>query len=507
MLLHQLSKNRSQRSSLLLNMLAGAVASLSLPPLFLIPAIFAISFPFLSYMKAQSRCEAAMILAAAGFGWFLASTYWVSNSLIVDQSSRWFLMPFMALALSLILASFWAVAGAFSFSFGMRAPARLLWLLVFLSLSEWARGFTATGFPWNLTGSLFAVDPASLQAASYIGVYGLCVFVLAFAAAPAFWAIGHRCLAVIAITLPLILGACGAMRLAGSPALEYSSDLIPIVRLVQPAIEQAEKWDRTKRQTHLKKLVGLSRQGGLHPKLVIWPETAFAGFSSRSAGLLDKIVRDATNRKGALITGIPRLGMDQTLFNSAIMFNHEGVKTGVYDKRHLVPFGEYVPFRKWFPFLNPIVGEIDFTAGQNNALMRLDGIGKIQLLICYEVIFSGEVINSSMRPDLMVNITNDAWFGASAGPWQHFVQAQMRAVEEGVPLFRVANTGITAGFDSYGRVLGSIPLGVNGVLDLPVPAVIAPPPFVRFGNLGFFCLVILLIVYAIWLDVYRPIRQ
>jgi apolipoprotein N-acyltransferase len=506
-LLHQLSKNKPQRSLLFWHMLAGAVASLSLPPLFLIPAIFAISFPLLGYINAKSRREAALILLAAGLGWFLASTYWVSNSLIVDQLSHWFLMPIIALALALILASFWAFAGFFAFSFGTHPFARILWLLVFFSLSEWARGFVATGFPWNLTGSLFAVDPASLQAAGFIGVYGLCVIAMAFAAVPAFWVIGHRRFAVIAVILPIIMSTCGAIRLAKAPALEPSSGVVPIVRLVQPAIRQAEKWDRTKRQTHLDQLVNLSSQDGPSPKLVVWPETAFAGFASRNTALLERTVRDATIKNSALITGIPRFGSDRSILNSAIMINHEGETKGIYNKRHLVPFGEYIPFRKWLPFLDPIVGAVDFSAGQNNVLMRLDDIGTMQLLICYEVIFSGEVITRDMRPDLMVNITNDAWFGVSAGPWQHLVQAQMRAVEEGVPLFRVANTGITAGFDPYGRVLGSMPLGVSGALDLFVPKAIPPPPFARFGNSGFFCLLILMIVGAARVDLTHSMRQ
>ena len=489
------------------HMLAGAGASLSLPPLFLLPAIFALSIPFLGYIRAQSWREAAAICAAAGLGWFLASTCWVSNSLIVDVPSNWFLMPFMALALALTLASFWAVAGAFSFSFGTHPVARILWLLIFFSLSEWARGFVATGFPWNLTGSVFAVDLASMQAASFVGVYGLCIIALAFAAGPVFWALGYRRFSIIAITLPIILAAAGAIRLAGAPILKPPSNAAPVVRLVQPAIPQAEKWDRSNRQTHLDQLVHLSRRNGLHPKLVIWPETAFAGFASRNAALLDKTVRDATSKKGTLITGIPRFGIDRTLLNSAIMLNHEGKTQGIYDKRHLVPFGEYIPFRKWLPFLYPIVGEVDFSAGRNNALMQLEGIGTMQVLICYEVIFSGEVLSLAMRPDLMVNITNDAWFGVSAGPWQHFVQAQMRAVEEGVPLFRVANTGITAGFDPYGRILGSIPLGESGALDLVVPEAIPPPPFARFGNAGFFCLLILMFVSAAWVDLIYSLRQ
>ena len=503
----QQKKSKLRVSPLVWHMLAGAGASLSLPPLFLLPAIFALSIPFLAYIRAQSWREAAAVFAAAGLGWFLASTYWVSNSLIVDVPSNWFLMPVMALILALTLASFWAVAGAVSFSFGLHPLARTLWLLIFFSLSEWARGFVATGFPWNLTGSMFAVDLASMQAASFIGVYGLCVIAVVFAGAPVFWVLGHRCFSIIAITMPIILAATGVIRLAGAPVLLPPSNAEPIVRLVQPAIPQAEKWDRSNRQTHLDHLVSLSRQNGLDPELVIWPETAFAGFASRNASLLDKTARDATVKKGTLITGIPRFGANRTLLNSAIMISHEGKTKGTYNKRHLVPFGEYIPFRKWLPFLNPIVGAVDFSAGKNNALMQLEGVGTMQLLICYEVIFSGEVLSHTMRPDLMVNITNDAWFGVSAGPWQHLVQAQMRAVEEGVPLFRVANTGITAGFDPYGRVLGSIPLGQSGALDLVVPEAIPPPPFARYGNAGFFCLLILMVVGAAWVDLFYSMRQ
>ena len=507
MLSVQPSQNKLRVSPLFLHMIAGAGASLSLPPLFFLPAIFALSIPFLGYIGAQSWREAAAIFAAAGFGWFLASTYWVSNSLIVNAPSDWFLMPFMALALALILASFWAVAGALSFSFGIHPLARILWLLIFFSLSEWARGFVATGFPWNLTGSLFAVDIASMQAASFIGVYGLCIIAVAFAAAPVFWALGHKYFSIVAFTLPIILLVAGAIRLAGAPVLVPQINGEPTVRLVQPAIPQAEKWDRSNRQTHLDQLVNLSRQKGLRPKLLIWPETAFVGFASRNAELLEKTARDATGKKGTLITGIPRFGFGRTLLNSAIMLNHEGQTRGIYNKRHLVPFGEYMPLRKWLPFLQPIVGAVDFSAGQSNELMQLEGIGTMQLLICYEVIFSGEVLSLATRPDLIVNITNDAWFGNSAGPWQHLFQAQMRAVEEGVPLFRVANTGITAGFDPYGRVLGSIPLGESGALDLVVPEAIPPPPFARFGNAGFFCLLILMFASAVWVDLVYSMRQ
>jgi apolipoprotein N-acyltransferase len=499
--------NRTKGRFLLLfwHLLAGAFASLSLPPLFLLPAIFALSIPLLAYLKAESRMQASMIFGAAGTGWFLASTYWVSHSLMVESPSLWIVTPFMALALAFVLAFFWAIAAMVSWSFGRRPVARLFWFVAFFSLGEWARGFVATGFPWNLTGSLFAVDLASLQAASVIGAYGLCVIALFFALVPAFWVLGHWRFAALFLILPLVLAAFGAARLANSSNGYSPSE--SMVRLVQPAIPQADKWDRSKRQRHLDRLVTLSRQGDAVPKLVIWPETAFAGFASRNKSLLDTTIRNATQNDGVVITGIPRLGGRRTLLNSAIMIDHSGAIKAVYDKRHLVPFGEYMPFRKWLPFPEPIVGPIDFVPGENNILMRLDGYGTMQMLICYEVIFAGAVIGQEMRPDMMINITNDAWFGQSAGPWQHLVQAQMRAVEEGLPLMRVANTGITAGFDSYGRILGQIGLGSQGVLDLPVPLALSPTPFARFGNLGFFALIFLIIGTAAWLDLCRSIRQ
>ncbi len=158
-----------------------------------------------------------------------------------------------------------------------------------------------------------------------------------------------------------------------------------------------------------------------------------------------------------------------------------------------MPFGEYVPFRSWIPFLDIISGPADFVAGTKNHIMAVSGIGQVQALICYEVIFAGRVVTRQPRPDLMVNVTNDAWFGATIGPWQHLYQSQMRAAEEGIPLLRVAHTGISAAVDGFGRKLGSIPLGERAYLDIAIPSVLTAPVFARFGNAGFFalCLVVL----------------
>ena len=170
-------------------------------------------------------------------------------------------------------------------------------------------------------------------------------------------------------------------------------------------------------------------------------------------------------------------------------------------------FRSYIPFRSMFPFVSAFVGSVDFVPGLENRLLPFAGNRHLQVLICYEVIFSGAVIDPDSRPDLMVNLTNDAWFGDTAGPWQHLYQSQMRAVEEGVPLLRVANTGISAGFDAMGRQLGILPLGTQGVLDVDVPSPLKPTLFARFGNIIFFGLLGLIMMFACCLDVLRAFRQ
>ena len=469
-----------------IDVLSGAGASLVLPPLFILPALFLLGIPVWQAIHAPSRLAAALIFGAAGLGWFLASTFWVSHALIVEASSLWVLTPFVALGLAFILALFWAVAAALSWTQKASAVVRLLCLIAVFGLTEWSRSFIATGFPWSLMGGLFAVHLGSLQMASVMGVYGLTLLAFGAAMAPLFWIFSARGLALLLVMIPLLGTGWGVLRLDSQ--LPAPSATAPQARLVQPVVPQNDKWNRQKRPAHLARLVALSQTGTKRPDLVIWPETAFAGLPSQNRKLLTDTVRAATYSDGFLLTGIPRFNAANGPLNSAFLFDHQGGVRGVYDKQHLVPFGEYVPFRSWLPFLDIIAGPADFVAGTQNRPMSVPGVGQVQMLICYEVIFAGRVTDRQNRPDVMVNVTNDAWFGTTIGPWQHLYQAQMRAVEEGVPLLRAANTGISAAFDGFGRQLGSIPLGVGGYLDIPIPPVLTAPLFARFGNAVFFTL-------------------
>ncbi|MEK9610274.1 MAG: apolipoprotein N-acyltransferase [Alphaproteobacteria bacterium] len=488
----------------LLSLLAGAAASFALPPFGIFPAIWCLAYPAVQFARAEQRSQALWIIAASGLGWFTASTHWIAHSLLVGEAEFWYLLPLAAVGLPAVLALFWVGAGAVAWRRQRSAAARLGWLLLCLAIAEFARGHVATGFPWNSPGYSFSAHLWLLQAASWFGLYGLTCLALAFALAPSFWRVGHRRLAMLFIAIPLALALMGGLRLGSESA---NPAAVKQVRLVQPVIAQAEKWDRAKRGQHLSHIVRTASAKTPIPQLMIWPETAFSAFASRDGSLLTAMAQQALPFDGHLITGMPRLDEAGRLFNSAALVTADGQITATYDKRRLVPFGEFAPFRRFLPFVDAIAGPRDFSAGTGERLFTVPGYGKIALLICYESIFPGEIGRGGKRPDLIVNITNDAWFGRTLGPWQHLAQSRMRAVEEGIPMMRVANNGISAGFDSHGRILGQIALDAVGTIDLSVPSAVTPTIFARYGNAGFFGLLMLAGFLFIRLDQKPPIRQ
>ena len=369
----------------LIDILAGATASLALPPFFVVPALCFLGVPMWRVIHADSRLEAAGIFGAAGLGWFLASTYWISHALVISAPALWFLTPFVALALSLILAFFWAVAAAISWIPHGSALVRAICLFAAFSVIEWTRSFIASGFPWSLMGSIFAVHLSSLQMASVIGIYGLTLLAFGWVIAPVLWLLSAYRLSLIFMFLPVLGTGWGMARLDLQPA--EPNNTVAVARLVQPAVPQKDKWNRQKRPAHLANLINLSQAGANRPNVVIWPETAFAGLPSQNRRLLVDTVQAATHPGGFLLTGIPRFNMVDRPLNSVFLFDDQAGLRGVYDKRHLVPFGEYVPFRSWVPFLDIIAGPTDFVAGSQNNLIYVPGIGQVQILICYEVIF------------------------------------------------------------------------------------------------------------------------
>ena len=478
--------------------LAGVLASASLPPLGLLPGLLALSLPLHWMAGTDSRRDAAVFGLATGFGWFVVSLSWTSQAFVVSGGWHVFLIPFPAIGLPLVLGAFWAAAFLLASAF-LRHPApRILLAVALLALAEYARGFVFTGFPWNTPGMAFAGMDAGLGAGAWVGPWGLAAVALLLAAIPSllfrrFWALSAALTASVLFALGL------GLHHSGKP-LEDNAAAGMTVRLVQPNIPQGEKWLEEKRDGHVDRLVSLSRRpptGDID--LVVWPESAFAGILERERGALAGAAQAASSGRSHVLTGVLRMEDPDSpdgplrFFNSMVLVDPGGGIGAQYDKRHLVPFGEYAPFRRFIPFVDAIAGPNDFHPGRSGDALAVPVAGgspvRMLPLICYEVIFPGEVRRAMAEAgaDMIVTITNDAWFGDSIGPRQHLAMARMRAAELGTPVVRVGNNGISAVIDGHGRITHRIDLNEEGVIDARVGGAIGTP-YSRHGDRAFWAI-------------------
>jgi apolipoprotein N-acyltransferase len=490
----------------------GAALALALPPLYALPLV-ALAFTGLRWLLDGARGRVSAFLTGwwFGFGYFIAGLYWIANALLTDAARWGWLVPIAVPGIAAGLAFFAAAATLAAHLLCRRGPGRVVALAVAWTAFEWLRGQVLTGFPWNPIGSVWGFSDAMIQSAALFGVTGLGLLTVLIAAAPATLAdegisrvrwVGPL---TAALVLLAVLWAGGAARLAGAEAGEVAAVRL---RLVQANITQSHKWQRELMEQHLARYVALSRRPAaspaLAPTVVLWPETA-ATFSLSNNPAGRHLVASVAPPGGLLITGAPRVatepGHGLRIWNSLLAVTDSGRIVGVYDKFHLVPFGEYVPLRGFLPLPKITAGSTDFSAGPGPRTLRLPGLPPVSPLICYEAIFPGAVLDAGDRPAWLLNITNDAWFGMSTGPHQHFAAARLRAVEEGLPLVRVANTGISAVVDSYGRVTARLDLGATGILDAALPKPLSGlTPYARFGDLP---LLLLLAALALLLALRR----
>ncbi len=471
--------------------LLGLLAALALPPLYLFPLLIA-GLTGLVWLIDARRPAMASFSAGWwwGFGHFIVAFYWIAESFLVDAARFGWMIPFIIGGLAGFTALFVGLAAAATHRLNLTGPAKVIAFAVLWTIGEWLRGHVLSGFPWGLAGYALAFSDALNQYAAVGGIWGLSLLAVVFAAMPATLGEGPRRLGLWSCLGALLLAGAlaggGALRLASA-----SADMVPsvLLRLVQPAIPEDQKWDADKSEQHVELLRQLTvRVPGLeHVSAVIWPETAVPFLLERDERLR-KYLGAVVPQGALLVTGAPRgepiQGPVLQLFNSLMVLDHDGNLLGSADKFHLVPLGEYVPLRHLFPFINKLTpGSEDFVAGPGAQTLKLPGLPPAGALICYEVIFPGRVVDPGHRPQWLLNITNDAWFGTSNGPYQHFTSARLRAVEEGLPLVRAANTGISALVDPYGRVVELIPLGQSGVRDVPLPAALPGlTPYARFGD-------------------------
>ena len=491
---------------------AGALATLALPPADFMPAFLALGFVFYRAAYASHWRESCLYIGAGAYGWFFASLYWISNSLLVGTADYWFLIPFSLFGIPVIVSLFWVVGAGIGFRIARTKAGRMVMMAVMVGLSEWAREFVATGFPWNAPGLIVLSNDFTASLPAYFGQTG-CNFLVLFAVIllPLFLHYKYENSGKIPRIIPL---AIAVVFIVMTGLLSYAhrqmTPLNPVdeasgIRVVQPAVPQAEKWQRDKRDNHLTRLEQLS----LAPSnrvidLVIWPETAFAGDYHREASLFDSMAKNiatahsARGGAGQLLSGIVRFDAEDKLRNSALLIAEDGTKT-LYNKTHLVPFGEYVPWR-FIPFIDAIAGPVDFVAGDEVRPLFAPHFGFILPLICYEAIFPALPRRATQRPTMIINLTNDGWFGHTAGPYQHLAQTRMTAISYGIAVVRVANSGISAAFDGKGNEIAALGLGKQGVFDIARPAQYAATLFARFGTLITLCLFIVLYGVAILLD-------
>ena len=494
----------------------GALLAGAMPPVDMAPLIF-IAFPGLLWLDdGRRRVRASFALGYAfGLGFFVAGLYWIAAALFVDLTDFWWALPFAVVGIPAVLALLPAAAMALlamaTARLRLAGLARVCAFAVLWSIAEWVRGHALTGLPWNLVGYAWAGGfPGSialLQMTAWTGIYGLSLLTTLAGALPAL--LGARMplpesrlrnLAPVlgAAALLLVPAAAGAIRLAMHPTV-----LTPIwLRLVQPSIAESLKWNPTASEANFRQLIDLSAAPAKHQlAAVLWPEAAATYFLGRDAAHRDAIAAIAPKGGYAIVGAVraePPDGPAKRLYNSLEAIDPSGAIRAVYDKAHLVPFGEYMPLRSILPFKKLTPGMLDLSPGPGPRTIDLPGLPAFAPMICYEAIFPGAVVDEAARPAWMFNATNDAWYGRSSGPYQHFAISRTRAVEEGLPLVRVANNGISGVVDPEGRVLARTALDSVGYADLQLPAAGARTLYARAGDWIFLVLLIVASLPVWW---------
>ncbi len=473
----------SGRRGLALAALAGAAAGLGQVPFSLVPvALAGLAAACLACIAASGWRAAARTGWAVGTGYFAATLNWIVEPFLIDLPRHGWMAPFALLFIATGFGGFWAAAFAAAHRAGRGSAWRtaLAWAAA-LALAEWLRSTVLTGFPWALVGYVWSEGHGAILGA-VAGPFGLTGLTLILAAGIALTARRRPVAGAAALGaawgLPLALGAA---LLAVTPQPPPGPKVT--VRLVQPNAPQERKWDPDHAATYYERALAFTAAPG-EPDLILWPETSVPYLLEPGHPAFARIAKAAGG--ATAIVGAQRLE-GPLAFNSLAVLDPGGGIAQLYDKHHLVPFGEYVPLGGLASRLGlrgfAAREGFGYSAGPGPRLLDLGRAGTALPLICYEAIFPRGVANAPARPGWLLQITNDAWFGTFSGPYQHLAQARMRTIEQGLPMVRVANTGVSAVIDARGRIAASLPLGEAGFLDHALPPAMPPTPYARWGDL------------------------
>jgi apolipoprotein N-acyltransferase len=489
----------------LLLLVLGAIAGTSVPPLFILPALF-VTFPFWVWALdgAERRRGLGLIFGPAfgigfafGWGYFIVAFHWLGAAFFVEGG--WFLalMPMAILALAALIALFWGLASALAHLCWSHGSWRIVTLAVFLSAAEYARGTFFSGFPFDLLGYALTANVEMMQLSSVVGVYGLTLLAALLALTPALiWPADERGMVTRLVPFFLAIAAIAGQVGYGNyrlNAVEVTQRDDLSVRLVQPIITEHSNWAAANPPEIISRLIEVS--GNLEGKdVVVWPESVFPFFLSTYPEALSRIARMLPPGT-MLLTGAPRepefLSGDPAEnpgYNSILTIDSDGEIAASYDKSHLVPFGEYLPlaeFWKLFGITQFVPGTNGWAPGDGRRLVSPPGLPAFIALICYEAIFSGDLGADPAKAGFILNVSNDEWFDGSIGPAQHGHHALLRAVETGLPLLRSTNSGVTFAADPLGRVTARMAPYEAGFVDVVPANPIAPTLFARYGNWPF----------------------
>jgi apolipoprotein N-acyltransferase len=479
----------------------GCIATLALPPINFVPAL-AMALPGLFWLvDAAARARTAFWTAGLfALGNFATGLYWIVYAYLVPPAQFAALGVPSVIGLAALLAIFVGASAALyvwlkhKLNLAHRhAWQRVLLFAVCFILFDWLRGHVMTGFPWNQLAHVWSHSDTMSQSAALWGAYGLSLLTLV---AFGLFAAGLRGIMAGGAILLVMFGG-GALRMMSDVGADQPG---VYMRVVQPNVPQAEKWDQANIPAQFDSLLRLSSAPSERPiTLLVWPESALTFVLARNPEFQAAIGR-IVPKGGYVLTGAPRRAPSadgrRLAYNSLHAIDDQGRIVADYDKFHLVPFGEYLPLRDWLP-MEETIGRGSFESGPGPRSIALPRLPAFSALICYEIIFPGAVVDQSNRPDWIVNVTNDAWFGHSSGPYQHLASARLRAIEEGLPLIRSANTGISAVIDAYGHVRAQLGLERTGIIYEPLPAKLSPTPYARFGDWLVFALAMISLCLAL----------
>ena len=465
--------------------LAGAIGAFAQAP-YDMPLLMLVALIAASYLFSQAKTtgRAALIGWAFGFGYFLHALQWIVSPFMVDVARHGWMAPFALVFMGAGMALFWGVA-----FWGARRLSSRHWpLILCFAAAELTRAYILTGFPWAMPAQA-TVGVIIGQGMALVGPYALNMILIAAALA-------------IAASGPMLARAAlaiGTGLLLILPALAPPASLSDhTLRLIQPNATQRDKWNPDLVPVFFQRQLDFTAAAGT-PDLTIWPETAIPWRMDMAGGAFEKIAQAAQDRP--VILGVQR-SEDLRHFNTLAVLGAGGQVMQTYDKHHLVPFGEYMPLgdlavRFGIAGLAAQNGN-GYSAGPGAELLDLGPLGSALPLICYEAVFAHDVNAAPARPNFLIQITNDGWFGKGAGPMQHLAQARMRAIEQGLPLARSANTGVSAMIDPYGRITAALALNTAGYLDAPLPAPLAPTLYSRTGDLPLAVILLLGLICTIF---------